>query len=111
MRTLEGCYPFSRLNASQSMPMAGAATPPGCVPFLLSIPGVERPLSPPPANGLQAFGLNEASSLTVREESRDCPPLLIAPKTTGFLNPGLTYEMITFSIVNPSLDLEKAGKP
>jgi hypothetical protein len=35
--------------------------------------------APPPANGLQAFGLNEASSLTVREQSRDCPPLLNAP--------------------------------
>ena len=33
----------------------------------------------PRANGLQAFGLNEANSPTVSEESRDCPPLLIAP--------------------------------
>ena len=59
--------------------MEGAATPPRCDRFLvIRTRGVERPRSTP-ANGLQAFGLNEASGATVMEESRDCPPLLIAP--------------------------------
>ena len=50
----------------------------GAILFHSCTPGMER-LAPSPANGLQAFSLNWASSPTVREESRDCPPLSIAP--------------------------------
>ena len=69
MRTLEGCHPLISIERfSQSMPMAGAATPPGCVPFSPHAYRGWSDLAPPSANGLQAFGLNEASSLAVREE-------------------------------------------
>ncbi len=57
-------------------------------------------LAPPPANGLQAFGLNEASSLTVREESRDCPPLgtlrLMVQRSFRY-NPGVQSQLRAFS--------------
>ena len=79
MRTLEGCDSLFSIEHFSVSTNGGRCDPSGVDPFLLIRTRGWSDLAPPPANGLQAFGLNEASSPTVREESRDCPPLLIAP--------------------------------